>query len=209
MSATQKQEKTLEQKTLGRRELLKVLAATGGAVTAAAMVPGTWAKPVIEAGVMPAHAATSLLAGNLRVSLNWNVTGINFDLHLVDPCDGQDVFGGNPTSTTLQHGGGVSPVGGGYTETCGVKEGMVAPGSYLVYVRYVGDNDPAFEYVNYTIDTGSESKEHTDVYFTTNSGHTNGYGKKICRIVFPGGHITSLAPSTSTGNGPYKLIEVV
>jgi hypothetical protein len=54
--------------TLGRRELLKALAATGGAVTAATLLPGKWTKPVIQVGVLPAHAATSaLLIDNLEV----------------------------------------------------------------------------------------------------------------------------------------------
>jgi hypothetical protein len=44
------------QETLGRRQLLKALGATGGAVAASSMLPGKWAKPVIEAGVLPAHA---------------------------------------------------------------------------------------------------------------------------------------------------------
>ena len=47
------------EKTLGRRELLKVLAAAGGAVTANSLLPGEWAKPVVEVGVLPAHAQTS------------------------------------------------------------------------------------------------------------------------------------------------------
>ncbi len=41
---------------LNRRDLLKVLAATGGGLAAAAFVPGKWLKPVVEAGVLPAHA---------------------------------------------------------------------------------------------------------------------------------------------------------
>jgi hypothetical protein len=46
-------------KTLGRRELLKALAAAGGAVTASSLLPGEWAKPVVEVGVLPAHAQVS------------------------------------------------------------------------------------------------------------------------------------------------------
>jgi hypothetical protein len=42
--------------TIGRRELLKALAATTGAVTAASMLPGKWARPVVEVGLLPAHA---------------------------------------------------------------------------------------------------------------------------------------------------------
>jgi hypothetical protein len=52
------QEEATEE-TLGRRQLLKALAATGGAAAAASLLPGKWAKPVIEAGVLPAHAQVS------------------------------------------------------------------------------------------------------------------------------------------------------
>jgi hypothetical protein len=52
------QAKTTEE-TLGRRQLLKALAATGGAVAASSLLPGKWTKPVIEAGVLPAHAQVS------------------------------------------------------------------------------------------------------------------------------------------------------
>jgi hypothetical protein len=44
---------------MGRRELLKALAAGGGAIAVTAIVPGKWAKPVIEAGLLPAHAQAS------------------------------------------------------------------------------------------------------------------------------------------------------
>lgn len=64
--------------TLGRRELLKALAATGGAVTAATLLPGKWTKPVIQVGVLPAHAATSaLLIANLEVDLVVGAAGVN------------------------------------------------------------------------------------------------------------------------------------
>ncbi len=45
--------------TLGRRRLLKALAAGGGAMAGAALLPGRWAKPVVEVGVLPAHAQVS------------------------------------------------------------------------------------------------------------------------------------------------------
>jgi len=63
------------QKTLGRRELLKALAATGGAVTAASMLPGKWAKPVIEAGVLPAHAQASNFLINVANTQNGQAIG--------------------------------------------------------------------------------------------------------------------------------------
>lgn len=42
--------------TLSRRRFLKAIAATGGAAAASSLLPGEWVKPVIEAGVLPAHA---------------------------------------------------------------------------------------------------------------------------------------------------------
>ena len=44
---------------VSRREILKALAAGGGALAAAAFLPGRWAKPVVESGVLPAHAQSS------------------------------------------------------------------------------------------------------------------------------------------------------
>jgi len=48
--------KETPKETLSRRQLLKALAATGGAVSASALLPGKWAKPVVEVGLLPAHA---------------------------------------------------------------------------------------------------------------------------------------------------------
>jgi len=45
-----------ERSSLSRRELLKVLAASSGALTLGAFLPQKWVKPVIQAGVVPAHA---------------------------------------------------------------------------------------------------------------------------------------------------------
>jgi hypothetical protein len=51
-----------------RRELLKALAATGGAVAASGVLSGQWVKPVVEVGVLPAHAQIS-------GALTFNYTG--------------------------------------------------------------------------------------------------------------------------------------
>jgi hypothetical protein len=47
------------QQTLSRGEALKALAAMGGAAAASALLPEKWVKPVVEAGVLPAHAQSS------------------------------------------------------------------------------------------------------------------------------------------------------
>jgi hypothetical protein len=45
-----------EKKSLNRREALKTIAASAGALGAAAFLPGKWSKPLVEFGVLPAHA---------------------------------------------------------------------------------------------------------------------------------------------------------
>lgn len=47
------------QKMVGRRDALKMLAASAGAVLGAAALPGEWMKPVVETGVLPVHAQAS------------------------------------------------------------------------------------------------------------------------------------------------------
>ena len=61
-TTTLSQEET-PRETLGRRQLLKAIAATGGAVAASTLLPGEWAKPVVEVGVLPAHAQVSEVPG--------------------------------------------------------------------------------------------------------------------------------------------------
>ena len=55
------EQKSPESSPINRRELLKALGAAGGALAAAAFLPGKWTKPVVDAGVMPAHAQASNL----------------------------------------------------------------------------------------------------------------------------------------------------
>ena len=68
---------TSEETNLSRRELLKALAAAGGALGAAAFLPGKWTKPLVEAGVLPAHAqGTQILEiDRLRVLVLANSIG--------------------------------------------------------------------------------------------------------------------------------------
>jgi hypothetical protein len=49
---------TLDSDIIGRRQLLKALAATSGAIVAT-QLPADWAKPVVEVGTLPAHAQIS------------------------------------------------------------------------------------------------------------------------------------------------------
>lgn len=50
------EQETQQEGTISRRQALKVLAAAGGAIAASTMIPNRWGKPVVEAGILPAHA---------------------------------------------------------------------------------------------------------------------------------------------------------
>jgi len=59
--------------SLKRRELLKVLTSGGVALAAASFFPAKWLKPVIEAGVLPAHAQATPTLRIVDVILNAEV----------------------------------------------------------------------------------------------------------------------------------------
>ena len=54
---------------IGRRRLLKMVMAAGGSVAASSVLPGKWAKPVVQVGVLPAQQMMSplLTIGGLNV----------------------------------------------------------------------------------------------------------------------------------------------
>ncbi len=58
--------------TISRRRLLKVLAGTGGAVTAWSLLPGKWTRPVVEASMLPKNLQASPARSTLRLD-NLNV----------------------------------------------------------------------------------------------------------------------------------------
>ncbi len=59
-----------EEKNSGRRKLLKSVVAGGGAATVAKFLPDQWARPVVDAVVLPSHAQTSVAAlGSFSSSL--------------------------------------------------------------------------------------------------------------------------------------------
>jgi hypothetical protein len=51
--------RSTRQQALSRREVLKALAAIGGAAAASSLLPEKWARPVVGVGVVPAHAQSS------------------------------------------------------------------------------------------------------------------------------------------------------
>ena len=55
-----KEEGSLNIKETSRRNLLKSVVAGGGAVTVAKALPDQWARPVVDAVMLPTHAQTSM-----------------------------------------------------------------------------------------------------------------------------------------------------
>jgi len=53
-------------KKIGRRDLLKVMTASAGALTVSAFLPKKWSKPVVDFGVSPVHAAASITTGTIQ-----------------------------------------------------------------------------------------------------------------------------------------------
>ncbi len=48
--------KSTPDENISRRKILKAVAALGGAFAGTALVPGKWSSPVVDLGVVPAHA---------------------------------------------------------------------------------------------------------------------------------------------------------
>ncbi|MDM8528447.1 twin-arginine translocation signal domain-containing protein [Anaerolineales bacterium HSG24] len=99
-----------EETKLGRRDLLKALAATSGAVMAASVLPGRWTQPVIESGVLPAHAQGS------PVTVNFEHTGSN-------QADGSSYYEYTVSNGTTFNNNGTA---------------NLTAGTYTVSARYLG-----------------------------------------------------------------------
>jgi len=202
---------------VSRRKLLKALAATSGAVVASQILPGQWMKPVIESGLLPAHAQGSptrtptpivLGTGDLQVTLTWN-TGIrsgyysdpgtvDIDLHVVEP-DGTIVYFGNKqgTTTTLDVD---NRVGFG-PENIFSARGRAATGIYTVFLNYYRQSS-LFTPTTCTVDikvfanTAQEKTQRFTRVLSTSSEKVN-----VAKITFPAGlieELTGIPTSVST-----------
>jgi len=79
---------TAEETSLSRRDAIKVLTAAGGAIAAAVFLQDKWTKPVIEAGVVPAHAQSSRTIPEVGLSYlcrNAVAPGYAADFNYYDP----------------------------------------------------------------------------------------------------------------------------
>jgi hypothetical protein len=153
----------IQKEIMGRRQLLKLLAATSGAAAASGSLPDRWLKPVVEVGVLPAHAQGSL--GVLEVVLTWQDPSVAVDLNLrVQEPDGTEVNSSNLVGPTLTHSGDDFPPGGSTgQETVRNKPGGISiSGVYEVYIDWItADLAPAVEpdpQITLTISTHTDHK---------------------------------------------------
>jgi hypothetical protein len=103
---SQQPEEGSEETAISRRRLLKILTATGGAVAASTMLPGEWAKPLVEVGVLSAHAQLSpeepVDLPDTVVELEWDFFFDNGDgLHLRCVGDAATCDEGTPNTPTM------------------------------------------------------------------------------------------------------------
>lgn len=117
---------------LSRRRLLKILTVSGGAMAAAHLLPGEWVRPVIECGVLPAHAQGSarLTISNLAV----RITSLN------DCSTGDGNGNGNTAAISLNYS---DPMGG-----------VNARASINLTLTFRGDGQSATISDDYSLDAG-------------------------------------------------------
>jgi hypothetical protein len=198
--------------TLSRRRLLKVIAATSGAAAAATMVPGKWAKPVVEIGVLPAHAQVSppLGTGDLQVTLTWNTGGqpgaaacvagnplaTDVDVHVIEP-DGTHVFFAHRQGTTAELD--YDNLVGFGPENIYVQPGHAASGTYHTYVVYYCGTPPTIATIRVRVFANTPQEQV--VTFTRSLGQGDPTaGFNVADVTFPAGTITE-----TSGTRPAQL----
>ena len=112
----------MTEKNITRREALKAILAVAGGVGASAFIPPKWLKPVVQSGMMPAHAVVS---GIITVPQEGGITA-----HVYQHDGVTSISGANVTAT--QTVGGITI----RTKTTGPDGEGVAIFSGLPYGRY-------------------------------------------------------------------------
>jgi hypothetical protein len=126
------EETTPKNTNLNRREALKAILAASGALVAAASLPGRWSKPMVEAGVIPAHAQGSLPDFTVTVleacrDLRSARIGYTDPAGLVTNGDHVVVYIQIPCDTTIYDGtvGGILASGNGFSGTLEISDFQV------------------------------------------------------------------------------------
>jgi hypothetical protein len=70
---------------VSRRRMLKTMGITAGTVAVSTLVPGKWIKPVIDVGMLPAHAQMSQPMADFRIDFSIPIVGTyDIDTNIVD-----------------------------------------------------------------------------------------------------------------------------
>jgi hypothetical protein len=182
-----------EQK-LSRRDALKTLAALGGAVTLAGL-PRGWKTPVIDVGVLPAHAQVSVAPTltpetqpPLTVLASWDMPEdtVDVDLMVWDPGgSGEVVAWDNVNGPTATHSGdNIDTDPARNWEAVNVPAGGAADGVYQVWVH----THEEFE-VEVTVEVTANG---TQTFVVTAPTVTGPLGNApVAEITYPGGDITA------------------
>lgn len=139
-----------------RRRLLQSLVAGGAAVTVK-NIPQQWAKPVLDAGVLPAHAQATCQVESLSCSfdgLNGSVTGT---------FDETDPLGINPSLPI--DGPGSATVAGwsdGYLGTCGLDAQTVDGIVSSATLSFSATVNPPCEIVDLEADLSNSGSDASD-----------------------------------------------
>lgn len=193
-----------------RRRLLKTLAAGGGALAAASMVPERWSRGVIDVGTTSAHAQVSptptlpLGTGDFQVTLTWD-TGdpeapdcvgggrgggaVDIDLHIVEP-DGTVVYFAHKHGTTAELDWDNQRAFG--PENIFVRPGGTASGTYHIYiVYYCGTIAPTVATIRVRV--FANTPQERAVYFTrTLTAEDRDTGINVADVSFPAGVVTEV-----------------
>jgi hypothetical protein len=193
----QKEGETMTEQKVSRRDALKILASLGGAVTLAGLPKG-WKTPVVDVGVLPAHAQVSVLptatptatpepSVPLTVRASWDMPedSVDIDLMVWDPGGtGKQVDWINTVGPTATHSGdNIAYAPARNWEEVTVPEGGAADGVYRVWVHAHEEFD-----VEVTVEITANGTQTFVVTVPANIVDT-----PVAEITYPGGTITSWA----------------
>ncbi len=190
---------------ISRRRLLKAMAATGGAVAASTLLPGKWAEPLVEAGLLPAHAQASptptpvLGTGDLQVTVTWD-TATDVDTHVVEP-DGTHVCYWRQQGTTAELD--VDDTSGYGPENIYVPAGGAAAGTYEVFVVYYSDYGLGRTTATIRITVFADTPQEQVQTFTRDLATDDpNVGHNVADVTFPAGTITETTGTRSVPASP-------
>lgn len=199
---------------LSRRHLLKALAATGGAAAASSLLPSKWVKPVVDVGLLPAHAQVSppLGTGDLQATLTWDTGnpnaqscsmdngtsgGVDIDVHVIEP-NGDHVYFANRTGSTAQLDVDNQVALG--PENIFVPPGGAAAGVYQVYVVYYCGQVPTQATIRIRV-FADTAQEQSQTFVRTLNAADFAVGYNVANVTFPGGTIQE-----TTGTRPSAVL---